>query len=75
MTGKSEKKTCFVVGPIGDDDSEDRIHADWLLEDIIQPVFLEHFQEFEVSRADKISNPGQINASYHSIVGSRFGNC
>lgn len=61
MAGKSEKKTCFVVGPIGDDDSEDRIHADWLLEDIIEPVFLEHFQEFEVSRADKISNPGQIN--------------
>jgi len=51
---------CFVVGPIGDDDSDDRIHADWLLEDIITPVFEEHFKDFEVTRADKISNPGQI---------------
>jgi len=61
MVKKSaEKKMCFVVGPIGDDDSDDRIHADWLLEDIITPVFEEHFKDFEVTRADKISNPGQI---------------
>ncbi|NKL05234.1 hypothetical protein [Rhizobium leguminosarum] len=58
----AKKKICFVVGPIGDDDSEDRIHADWLLEDIITPVFDEHFADFEVTRADKISNPGQITS-------------
>lgn len=57
-----EKKQCFVVGPIGDDDSDDRIHADWLLEDIIEPVFKEHFPDFDVTRADKISNPGQITS-------------
>ncbi|MBW9066100.1 hypothetical protein JNB71_22590 [Rhizobium herbae] len=56
------KKQCFVVGPIGDDDSDDRIHADWLLEEIIEPVFAEHFPYFEVTRADKISNPGRIDA-------------
>ncbi|NEH32639.1 hypothetical protein [Rhizobium ruizarguesonis] len=60
MTKKTKK--CFVVGPIGDDDSEDRIHADWLLEDIITPVFDEHFKAFDVTRADKISNPGQITS-------------
>lgn len=60
MAAKEKKKQCFVVGPIGDDDSEDRIHADWLLEEIIQPVFDEHFADFEVTRADKLSNPGQI---------------
>ncbi|NTI64155.1 hypothetical protein G6L85_21810 [Agrobacterium rhizogenes] len=60
MTKKSEKKRCFVVGPIGADDSDDRIHADWLLEAIIQPVFDAHFSDFVVERADKISNPGQI---------------
>lgn len=54
-------KSCFVVGPIGDDDSDDRIHADWLLEEIIQPVFDEHFQHFTVQRADMISNPGRID--------------
>ncbi|NKL38790.1 hypothetical protein GFL49_34860 [Rhizobium leguminosarum bv. viciae] len=57
-----QKKNCFVVGPIGDDDSDDRIHADWLLEDIIEPLFHEHFQDFDVRRADKISNPGQITS-------------
>ncbi|MGV1990051.1 hypothetical protein ACQZ5N_25875 [Agrobacterium sp. 22-221-1] len=62
MAGKPKKKTCFVVGPIGDDESEDRIHADWLLEDIIEPVFDQHFPEFLVTRADKISNPGQITS-------------
>jgi hypothetical protein len=61
MAGKVDKKRCFVVGPIGDDDSEDRIHADWLLEEIILPVFSEHFPDYGVQRADKISNPGQIN--------------
>ncbi|MBY3483303.1 MULTISPECIES: hypothetical protein [Rhizobium] len=57
-----QKKNCFVVGPIGDDDSDDRTHADWLLEDIIEPLFREHFQDFDVRRADKISNPGQITS-------------
>jgi len=56
----NEKKTCFVVGPIGDDDSDDRIHADWLLEEIIEPVFREHFSGYQVSRADRMPNPGQI---------------
>jgi hypothetical protein len=63
MAAKKEKqKLCFVVGPIGHDDSDDRMHADWLLEEIIQPVFEEHFPEFKVERADKISNPGRIDA-------------
>ncbi|TIQ18741.1 MAG: hypothetical protein E5X51_24440 [Mesorhizobium sp.] len=55
-------KLCFIVGPIGADDSDDRIHADWLLEGIIAPVFEEHFEEFRVERADKISDPGRIDA-------------
>lgn len=62
MAKKPERKTCFVVGPIGGDDSDDRIHADWLLEEIIEPVFAEHFQDFDVTRADKISVPGRIDA-------------
>jgi hypothetical protein len=62
MTKKDQKKKCFVVGPIGSDDSDDRVHADWLLEDIIEPVFDEHFKDFEVTRADKMSNPGQITS-------------
>jgi len=54
-------KLCFVVGPIGTDESETRIHADWLLEMIIQPV-MAGFPEFETKRADHITTPGMIDA-------------
>jgi hypothetical protein len=56
-----QDKLCFVVGPIGAEDSADRIHADWLLEMIIQPV-MAAYPAFEVKRADKISEPGMIDA-------------
>ncbi|MDE3809987.1 hypothetical protein I7I49_06795 [Sinorhizobium meliloti] len=62
MAKAEKKKQCFVVGPIGDDDSDDRVHADWLLEEVIQPVFEQHFKDFDVNRADKISDPGRIDA-------------
>jgi hypothetical protein len=56
-----KRKTCFVVGPIGDPDSDARIHADWILEEIIQPV-LSQFSEYTVIRADQIAPPGMIDA-------------
>jgi hypothetical protein len=52
---------CFVIGPIGEEDSEQRIHADWLLEGVIQPV-LKEFTQFIVKRADKDPRPGLIDA-------------
>jgi hypothetical protein len=54
-------KMCFVVGPIGAEDSPQRIGADWLLEMIILPVFVD-FPQFEIKRADTISEPGMIDA-------------
>lgn len=62
MAKDVKSKSCFVVGPIGGDESDDRIHADWLLEEIIEPVFKDNFTDFSVTRADKISNPGQITS-------------
>jgi hypothetical protein len=59
---KDKKKTCFVVGPIGGDDTPERVHADWLLKGIIIPVFWEHFPNFEVVRADTINAPGLIDS-------------
>ncbi|MFO1248338.1 MAG: hypothetical protein U1E93_08990 [Alphaproteobacteria bacterium] len=54
-------KSCFVVGPIGDEGDAARIHADWLFEGIVQPVVSE-FKEFGTpTRADKISRPGMID--------------
>jgi hypothetical protein len=58
---KERKKLCFVVGPIGEEDSDVRIHSDWLLEEIIEPVMAEH-RDFTVQRADKIAAPGLIDA-------------
>lgn len=61
MSSKVEKrKTCFVVGPIGDDDSPERAHADWLFHDLIKPVISE-FADYDVVRADVISTPGMID--------------
>jgi hypothetical protein len=55
------KKLCFVIGPIGDADSDPRIPADWLLEGIIEPVMAE-FPGFTVKRADQDPRPGLIDA-------------
>jgi hypothetical protein len=59
----SGKKLCFVIGPIGDQATPERCHADWLFDGIIKPVFTEHFRdEFEVPvRADQLVAPGSIN--------------
>jgi|HubBroStandDraft_6_1064221.scaffolds.fasta_scaffold527833_1 hypothetical protein len=57
----ADNKLCFVIGPIGDDSSDARIHADWLLEGIIEPVLAE-FPGFTVRRADHDSRPGLIDA-------------
>jgi len=54
------EKLCFVVGPIGDEGSDFRVHADWLLKGIIQPV-LDGYPEFQVKRADQDTRPGLID--------------
>jgi len=43
MSEKTEEpsKTCFVVGPIGEEDSPTRTAADWLLHLVINPVLSE----------------------------------
>jgi hypothetical protein len=60
MMADKPERNCFVVGPIGAADSEVRVHADWLLEEIINPVMAD-FTEFVVHRADKLSQPGLID--------------
>jgi hypothetical protein len=58
---ESPSKLCFVIGPIGDEDSEDRIHADWLLEEVILPV-MKDFPQYYVRRPDQDHRPGLIDA-------------
>jgi hypothetical protein len=55
---KSWQNTCFVIAPIGSEDSEERKHSDMVLEALIRRA-LE--QEWEVVRADQITTPGMIS--------------
>lgn len=63
---KSEKKkrrNCFVVCPIGSEGSDTRRHSDWLYHEIIEHVLEHQFSgQFNLTRADKISTPGMIDA-------------
>jgi hypothetical protein len=51
-------KACFVITPIGDENSPERKHADAMLRHLITPVLA----EFGITpiRADKIDKPGHI---------------
>lgn len=52
-------KECFIVSPIGNDDSEIRKRANQLLNHIIKPVCAQ--LEFEVIRVDQINASDSIN--------------
>jgi len=56
--GEKEKKTCFVIAPIGEEDSEIRERSDKVLKHIIKPVLEE--LGYSALRADQISRPGMI---------------
>lgn len=53
------KKTCFVIGPIGEDGSPARNNADMVLEYIITPVMTD--MGYDVIRADRVTAPGNIS--------------
>ena len=51
-------KICFYISPIGEENSEDRRHADFLMEYIVKPAVAEF--GLTVVRADQIGKPGMI---------------
>ena len=59
-------KTCFIISPIGPDDSDTRKSADDLMELVIQPA-LEKYR-FVVVRADKIPKTAVITADIVELV-------
>lgn len=63
MAANQEKKICFVISPIGDDDSDTRKRSDQVLKHIITGAVEQ--LGYEVIRADKISEPGIIT---HQIL-------
>lgn len=65
MTG-TEKKRCFVITPIGADQSAERRHANMVFEIALKPV-LER-EGFSLERADLRTEPGQITAAVFSAL-------
>lgn len=53
-----ENKECFVISPIGPEDSEIRERADMMLNHVIESVMEEY--GYDTIRADDIEEPGQI---------------
>jgi len=52
-------KSCFIIGPIGDEGSETRQRSDKIFKHLIEHVAKECY--YNVVRADEISEPGFIN--------------
>lgn len=56
----SRNPFCFVIGPIGKDDSDERKHSDLLLNAIIRDVLQRDEFGYHVRRADEDADPGMI---------------
>ncbi len=54
------QKTCFVIAPIGEAESETRKRSDQILKHVISPAVAEC--GYEPVRADQISEPGMITS-------------
>lgn len=52
------EKTCFVISPIGDPGSEERIRADRVFKHIVAPAAASH--QLQAVRSDQISSPGAV---------------
>ena len=67
------KKTCFYITPIGDDDTEERRHADLLLGQIVEPAIEALGLDLAVVRADKMTQPGMISQQIlQHVLGARL---
>ena len=56
--GGDYANTCFYITPIGEEDSEPRRHADFVMEYIVKPAMKEF--GLSVIRADRMGKPGMI---------------
>ncbi|MGC5796968.1 hypothetical protein [Sphingomonas sp. NFX23] len=59
----TDKKTCFIVGPIGEAGTPTRQLADWLLLGIFKPVLETDELGYSVKRADEDAAPGSITSA------------
>ena len=68
--GKPQKinwqKTCFIITPIGEENSETRKHADLFQSSLIEPALKEF--DLVIVRADKIGSAGMITSQIIEYV-------
>jgi hypothetical protein len=69
----SEKRRCFVIGPIGSEGSDERKHADMLLNAVVREVLESDDFGYEVVRSDQVADPGMINDRViHDIINAEL---
>lgn len=62
MENPNKDKTCFIITPIGDDQSDIRRAADGVIDAVIIPSLMEiGFKEDNIIAAHRMANPGSIN--------------
>lgn len=62
MDNPNKDKTCFIITPIGDDQSDIRRAADGLIDAVITPELLKiGFSRGNIKVAHRMANPGSIN--------------
>ncbi|MGM1412831.1 hypothetical protein ACS2BX_07465 [Bacillus cereus group sp. BceL300] len=62
MDNPNKDKTCFIITPIGDGQSEIRRAADGVIDAVITPELLKiGFSEENIKVAHRMANPGSIN--------------
>lgn len=62
------RRTCFFVTPIGEERSNERKQADFLMENTLKYVCIQH--DMELIRADKLSGTGDINSDIIELLHS-----
>lgn len=63
---EEKKPTCYIISPIGEEGSDIRCRADYLLVEIIERALDD---KYEIIRADKEAKPGQIDSQ---IINAMF---
>ncbi|MEB9442195.1 MULTISPECIES: hypothetical protein [Bacillus] len=69
MDNPNKDKTCFIITPIGDDQSDTRRAADGVIDAVIVPALCEMgFDEENIKVAHRMPSPGSINKQVISSV-------
>ncbi|PHC10783.1 hypothetical protein COE99_05090 [Bacillus toyonensis] len=69
MDNPNKDKTCFIITPIGDDQSDIRRAADGVIDAVIVPALCEMgFDEENIKVAHRMPSPGSINKQVISSV-------